>query len=499
MQSTFLLYVDCLAVDNHDKVDALFLHTTCRGVIMPDNHTPTLRKNRYFVLDTNVLLHDNNSLFAFKGVIVVIPFVVLEELDTFKRETDERGRNARAVIRDLDELRQRGSLSDGVTLNHETGSLLKVMFTPQDQIDSRLKDTVDNQVLRIVQHLAAQNNTVTLVSKDINVRVKANALSIDAEDYTKGKIEPETFYRGWRRVAMPAKQLKDLKVTQLLELTKDQELCHHEFIIAESERNPDNYRLFRFIGGKQFKEVFDPKLTWDFSARNVEQLMALDLLLDDDVKMLSLIGSAGTGKTFLTLLIGLEKVASERTYRKFLISRPLVALGSDIGYLPGDMQEKLHNWMMPIHDNLEFIFSAQTDKGPLKKKVDKKSRKHHRPRREERGSHLSDVERLQKQGIISIEAITYMRGRSIPFQFIFIDEVQNLTPHEVKTIVSRVGEGSKIILAGDPYQIDSPYLDFTTNGLTVCTEKFKNQPLFGTVFLEHSERSELSQLAADIL
>ncbi len=466
---------------------------------MTNNAQSTFRENRYFVLDTNVLLHDSNSLFAFKDVVVVVPFVVLEELDKFKREPGEMGRTAREVIRTLDGLRKSGPLNMGVLLNHGTGSaILKVMPTPVTNItDCVCADTVDNQIILIVQWLTKQGNTVTFVTKDINARVKADSLGLDAEDYTKGKIDRETYYKGWTRVAVNSKVLREISGTRLPSLIDIDTLQINEFIIVESENNPENNKLFRYLGGKAFREVRMHPFSWNFTARNIQQLMALDLLMDDDIKMISLLGPAGTGKTFLTLLVGLEKVAREKMYRKFLISRPIVALGADIGFLPGDLQEKLHNWMMPVHDNLEFIFSKQKNEGPLESQAQRtpRERRHERIAR----SHLSDVQRLQNQGIISIEAITYMRGRSIPYQFIFIDEVQNLTPHEVKTIVSRVGEGSKIVLAGDPYQIDSPYLDFTTNGLTVTTEKFKNLPIFGTVFLDKSERSELAKLAAEIL
>jgi PhoH-like ATPase len=236
--------------------------------------------------------------------------------------------------------------------------------------------------------------------------------------------------------------------------------------------------------------------------------------MDDDVKLVTLLGPAGTGKTFLTLLVGLYKVAYERMYRKFLVTRPVIALGADIGYLPGDIQEKLHYWMQPIHDNLEFIFSQMLrgseehfNLGSRRDRERKNEREQEQGKKSYKKAHNQEngqgeshtVERLQQKGILSLEAITYMRGRSIPFQFVFIDEVQNLTPHEVKTIVSRAGEGTKVILAGDPYQIDSPYLDFTSNGLTVTADKFKDQSISGTVFLETSERSELAKLAAEIL
>lgn len=468
---------------------------------------PTLRKNRVFVLDTNVLLHDSQSIFSFKGVVVGIPFVVLEELDTFKKDPGERGRNARQIIRSLDELRSRGCLSDGVALNHKTSSILKVLPTPHiEDVPEAYGDIADNLIIQTVKNLVDANFEVTFVTKDINSRVKADSLGLDAEDYKKGTItsSSEDFYKGWHKIQLPALDLKKITLTKLPELLLGQKKEFHpnEFIILESENNPEHSRLFRFMGGKSFKEVTDKQIIAHFGARNIQQLMALDLLRDDNVKMVSLIGSAGTGKTFLTLLLGLQKVAQEHLYRRFLISRPVIALGADIGYLPGEVEEKLRYWMEPVYDNLDFIFS-QVDEYKeeiLAHHETKKERRYKKRHQKERyQTRESDVDLLVEKGILSLEAITYMRGRSIPYQFVFIDEVQNLNPHEVKTIVSRAGEGTKIILAGDPFQIDSPYLDFSSNGLTVTTEKFKKEAIFGTVFLEKSERSELAKLAARLL
>lgn len=469
----------------------------------------SLRRDRMFVLDTNVLLHDPNAIFSFRSVMVGIPFIVLEELDTFKKESGEKGRNAREVIRNLDELRERGSLGTGVDLNHNTGgAVLKVLSTPQldDILTDNPQSIKDNYILQTVQNLKKENFKVTLVTKDINARVKADVLGLEAEDYTKGKISFTEFYKGWTSVAMPAIDVKNMTTKKIGSALSNIELKPNEFVVAESENNAQNYRLFRYLGGAIFKEVMPITLMSSFTAKNLQQLMALDLLMDDRVQLLTLVGPAGTGKTFLTLLAGLYKVAYERMYRKFLVTRPVIALGADIGYLPGDVQEKLHYWMQPIHDNLEFIFSQMIRgseehfMGGRKDRKDKgKDGEKKAPRREHSAQESHTVERLQQKGILSLEAITYMRGRSIPYQFVFIDEVQNLTPHEVKTIVSRAGEGTKVILAGDPYQIDSPYLDFTSNGLTVTTDKFKGQSIFGTVFLETSERSELAKLAADIL
>lgn len=468
------------------------------------------RPDRIFVLDTNVLIHDAHAISSFKNVVVAIPFIVLEELDSLKREVGERGRNAREAIRVLDDLRSKGSLSEGVRLNHgPDGALVKVLPSPRtidfSSISSDIHDIKDNNIIQTVKNLVKDGNNVTFVSKDINARVKADALALPTEDYTKGTVSYEDFYHGWLRIPISALDLKNMSAKRMDGVINTQDLWPNQYIILESDNNPHNNRLFRYYGNKNFQEVADINIMNSFSAKNIQQLMALDLLMDDSIQIMTLLGPAGTGKTFLTLLAGLYKVAYEHIYRKLLVTRPIIALGADIGYLPGDIQEKLHYWMLPIHDNLEFIFS-QLSRGneeefnlsKRKEKEGKPGRKHFSHPQEKPGE-IHTIERLQQKGIISLEAITYMRGRSIPYQFVFIDEVQNLTPHEVKTIVSRAGEGTKVILAGDPYQIDSPYLDFSSNGLTNATEKFKGHSIFGTVFLETSERSELAKLAAEIL
>lgn len=478
----------------------------------------TFRPKRIFILDTNVLLHDANAFFAFKGVVIGIPFIVLEELDKFKREPGEKGLNARQAIRTLDDLRAKGCLSTGVIINHHINSLLKVLpnpleitFVPTPHQD--IHEIKDNLIIQTVQNLVKDGYQATLVTKDINVRVKTDALGLEAEDYTKGKISYEDFYKGWTRIGMPGTDLNTITTKSVSSIIQpEQELWPNQFIILENEDKPAHYRLFRFLGNNNFKEVENIRLLNSFEAKNVQQLMALDLLMDDNVQLMTLVGPAGTGKTFLALLAGLYKVVYEHLYRKFLITRPIIALGADVGYLPGTLDEKLHYWMQPVHDNLEFIFSkmsTHTDEyynlsGKSERSRKKESqRQQHADHRQRDHQFVPDephlVEQLQRKGLISLDAITYMRGRSIPFQFVLIDEVQNLSPHEVKTIVSRAGEGTKVILAGDPYQIDSPYLDFTSNGLTVTTEKFKEHAIFGSVFLETSERSELAKLAAEIL
>jgi len=461
--------------------------------------TSTTKLNRVFVLDTNVLLHDSNSLFSFKGAVVGIPFIVLEELDQFKKESGEKGKIARNVIRSLDKLRTRGSLEEGVELNQKTNSILKILAIPQGmEPDVTDHYKVDNIILQTVKDLANQGLKVTFVTKDINARVKADAMGLEAEDYAKEKMPTEEeFYKGWINIAIPANDLRKINASKVIDvIPPEQQLIANNFVILKSQNNPENNRLFRFMGGTDFKEVENITLMQHFEAKNIQQLMALDLLMDKDIQIISLLGQAGTGKTFLALLAGLQQILHEKFYRKFLITRPVIALGADIGYLPGGVKEKLYYWMQPIYDNLDLIFSKKMYHFEENGEQFQYSKKHKKVRP---SSKKFNVEQLLRRDILSLEAITYMRGRSIPQQFVFIDEVQNLSPHEVKTIVSRAGENTKVVLAGDPYQIDSPYLDFSSNGLTVTTDKLKNQPIFGTVFLEKSERSILSQIAAELL
>lgn len=460
--------------------------------------------NKIYVLDTNVLLHDPLAFKTFEEVNIGIPAVVLEELDKFKHEGTDRGRNAREFVRQLDALRERGSLREGVMLDN--GTLLKVLFLDDKPHDMPFQiDIKDNAILLAALALKEEGYEVKFISKDINARVKADALGIEAQDYLKEFVTEEEFYKGWVTVPVPAVQLKGDEPEIFQELLEKNVLSVNEFILLQSQHNPHNYRIFRYMGGRDFQPVYMPQLLWPLQARNPQQLMALNLLLDDSVQLVTLLGPAGTGKTFLALLAGLDRVVGHGDYKKMLISRPVVPLGRDIGYLPGTLEEKMHSWMLPIYDNMEFILhsvnlaqhpdvSDEFKRGMGGGGGNKKKNKFKSQR-----SGLGSIEDLVHRGMLSLEAITYMRGRSIPYQYILIDEAQNLTPHEVKTIVTRVGEGSKVILAGDPYQIDSPYLDFSSNGLVNVSEKFKGHRIFGSVFLETSERSELSKLAGKLL
>jgi len=463
--------------------------------------------NKIFILDTNVLVHDPMALFNFKGATVGIPSIVLEELDKFKMEMSERGRNSREATRLLDSFRERGSLKDGINLDN--GGTLEVLFLVENNLPHIpfYLDINDNKILLTALMTKNNGHDVVFVSKDINARVKADALGIAATDYVKEHISIDEFYRGWTNFDVPAVELKKDFPSILDSLVDKKKLAINEFILLTSQHNPYNYRVFRYLGGRHFRIVHEPLLRWPLKARNPQQLMALDLLLDNSIQFVTLFGPAGTGKTFLALLAALHKVLIEDEYEKLLVSRPVVPLGRDIGYLPGTVEEKLHSWMLPIYDNMEFIMhSSQVSmhlsdieedrydrRNKNKKNIDRRDKK-----QQQQGT-LRSMDELVKHGKLSLEAITYMRGRSIPYQYILIDEVQNLTPHEVKTLVSRVGEGSKIVLAGDPYQIDSPYLDFISNGLVVTSERFRGQRIFGTVYLQVSERSELSKLVTELL
>lgn len=465
---------------------------------------------RLYLLDTNVLLHSPQSIFTFEDALVGIPAIALEQLDSFKREATDRGRNAREVIRLLDRLREKGSLGQGVSL--DSGGSLRIIFLksgalPHMPFKMRIED---NEILLIALTLKQEGYDVQFISKDLNARVKADALGIRSEDYLKEYVTKDDFYKGWHRVAVPAVQLTKKVPEAITELIAEKKLIPNEFVLVESQHNPHNYRIFRYIGGSEVVPVEQPHFQWPLSPKNPQQLMALDLLLDPEIQLITLFGPAGTGKTFLVLLAGLHEVLVNRNFEKLLVARPIVPVGKDIGYLPGTLQEKLYSWMLPIYDNMELIVHHSGVKNQIGVGNDESGYKdYHRGRkkgyRQAKGHDrhgkvgLQPLDDLIEQGKISLEAITYMRGRSIPYQFILIDEVQNLTPHEVKTLISRVGEGSKIILAGDPYQIDAPYLDFSSNGLVIINEKFKGQQLFGSVYLEKSERSELSQLVTDLL
>ncbi|PZD93909.1 PhoH family protein [Paenibacillus sambharensis] len=441
---------------------------------------------KIFVLDTNVLLHDPQAIFAFEDNEVIIPAVVLEEIDSKKRLADELGRNARQISRLLDGLRDLGHLHEGielegggvlkVELNHRSFLRVQEMFGEMSN-DNRILAVALNYHLEEIEKEAAKQ--VVLVSKDVLVRVKADVFGLKAQDYLSDRtVEPSDLYSGYINIHVHPSIIDEFYTYRFLSIKSvpgASKLYPNEFVILKDEMGTSKSALLKVSSdGARLEPLFlSNEAVWGITARNAQQRMALELLLNDDIPLVTLSGKAGTGKTLLALAAGLSKVEDEHKYKKLLIARPVVPMGKDIGYLPGEKEEKLRPWMQPIYDNLEFLFDT------------KKS---------------GDIDKiLMGLGSIQVEALTYIRGRSIPGQFIIIDEAQNLSKHEVKTIVSRVGEGSKIILMGDPQQIDHPYLDTVSNGLTYIVERFKNESLSGHMMLEKGERSKLAQLAADLL
>ncbi len=437
-----------------------------------DVPTPT---GRTFLLDTNVLLHDADSLAAFGEHNVVLTVDVLEELDRFKRENDEKGRNARRVIRAIDGLRDGRPLSQGVDLPRGGKLFILVRSFMKSLPEGMDRSVPDNRILAAACALAEKGVDITFVTKDINARVKADALGVQAEDFLNTKINFDELYQGWSEYEVPEETIDEFYRGTPLE--PEEELRPNEGVLLRAATNPKHTArgLYNAASGNIEPLQYGDSHPWGLSARNLQQQFALEMLLRDDIQLVTMLGQAGTGKTLLALAVGLQLVAEEKKYRRIMVSRPIMPLGKDIGYLPGSKEEKLSSWMEPVSDNLQYLVDPK-----LEQSFDK-------------------VQYLFDTGVVEVEAVTYIRGRSLPKLFIIIDEAQNLTPHEVKTVVSRAGEGAKVVLTGDAYQIDNPYLDASSNGLVYVAERFKSQPIHGHITLARSERSELASLAAELL
>ena len=435
-----------------------------------------------FILDTNVLLYDPQAIFKFQDNDIIIPITVIEEIDRFKKDMNETGRNARQFSRFLDELRKKGSLSTGIGL--ESGGTLRVEIY-EEKVMKRLppelrEERGDNRILAVAVDVKQKDPRlpVIFVTKDTNLRIKADAIGLVAEDYESDKVDIEELFAGFAELEVGPELIDRFHGQGWVE--PPQAFLPNQFVTLRDMGNPSHTAIGRYDATKRqvtaIKRV-GREGVWSIHPRNREQTFALDALLDDSIKLVTLVGKAGTGKTLLAIAAGLHKTAEENVYNRLLVSRPVFPMGKDLGFLPGDIEEKLTPWMQPIFDNVELLLSG-----------------HETEKRHSRG-----YKELMAMGIMEIEPLTYIRGRSIPNQYLIVDEAQNLTPHEIKTIVTRAGEGTKVVLTGDPYQIDNPYVDSSSNGLTYVVERFKEEAISGHVTMMKGERSELAELAANLL
>lgn len=442
-----------------------------------------MKKN--FVLDTNVLLHDPRSIFGFADNDVVIPIHVIEEIDNFKRDLSTLGRNARQVSRYLDEFRVQGRLGDGVSIAPDKGRIRVLLGERKPHPGAGDGHSTDDKILAVALGLLERESAVptVFVTKDTNLRIRADALGLRAEDYdVEGLAALDELWSGVSEIEVSAEEVNDFYANGSIPQppgTGDAP-PPNAFVVLRDRANPQHSAVGKYSAAKQaFTQLIKPPKdgVWGIRPRNKEQSFALDLLLNDEVRLVTIVGKAGTGKTLLAIAAGLQKTMEDGVYQKLLVSRPIFPLGRDIGYLPGSVEEKLNPWMQPIFDNVEYLMN-------LSRSEKKAGRGYHE---------LLDL------GILEIEPLTYIRGRSIPNQFIIVDEAQNLTPHEVKTIITRVGDGTKIVLTGDPYQIDNPYVDQTNNGLIHVVNRFRSERLAGHVTMSKGERSPLAELAANLL
>jgi PhoH-like ATPase len=434
-------------------------------------------KRRRIVLDTNVILFDAFAINKFKESDVHIPLSVIEEIDRFKRDPGENGRNARQFSRFVDMLREKGSLAAGVPLeNSETIVHINTDYTVTDLPVEFDQAKADNRILATAMALQKKysNIKVELITKDINLRIKADVLGINARDYEPDNVSQEDLYEGYQEIEISPAQIDQFYKEK--KFVADVKLIANQYVIMKDTSNPNHSAIGRYSEKEQgiVPLITGTESIWGIHPRNAEQSFALDCLLNDEILMVSLVGKAGTGKTLLAIAAGLFKTLDEARFLRLLVSRPIFPMGRDIGYLPGDIEQKLNPWMQPIFDNVEFLMGA-----------DKKA--------------SGRAQELINQGMLNIEPLTYIRGRSIPKQYLIVDEAQNLTPHEIKTIITRAGRGTKVVLTGDIYQIDNPYVDSANSGLTYAVEKFKGHQIAAHVTLTKGERSELAELAANIL
>jgi len=443
---------------------------------------------KIYVLDTSVCLTDFNALSHYGNNDIIIPLKVLDEIDNHKPRQDGVGVNARGFIRFLDSLREKGSLIKGVRIAKGKGLLKAADYEVGVLPEGWDASIPDNQIIATAitlveeQRPLARPRKVIVVSRDINMRVKCDSIGLDAEDYVREQVVSDTtdIYTGFITHLVDDQTIDQFYGDEEIFISNEEVKIHpNEFIMLVSSSNEKRTAIARFTGyNKPLVKVAEciggrkKHSAWGVKPRNKEQSFGLNLLRDPNVPLVSLIGKAGSGKTLLALSAGLEQVLEGRgDYKHLIVSRSVQPMGKDIGFLPGTMEEKMMPWIAPIRDNLKYLM----------------------------GNSNETLDTYIEQGVIEIEALTYMRGRSIPNAYIIIDEAQNLTLHELKTIITRVGEGTKIVLTGDIEQIDNPYLDGVSNGLTYAIEKFKPYELSGHVTLVKGERSKIATLASKIL
>ncbi len=431
---------------------------------------------KVYILDTNVLIHDPLSFTKFEENTVVIPISVIEELDNFKHTADERGKSARIVSRKLDEFRTKGKLNTGVKT--DAGGTLIVDLDHVQVLPKEFKLLeMDNRILNTAYWYEQKKHSAILVTKDINLRLKAEAVGLVSEDYEAGKVNVDELYPGLVTIDTSSADVDKFYKDHVI-ASPDENLSPNEFVVLRSKEDPKKSAMGRVDPSDTSKiRALGPEPSpWGIRPINKEQRCAMELLLDDSVKLVTLLGAAGTGKTLMTLVCGLQKAVEENVYRKLIICRPIVPVGKDIGYIPGTKEEKLATWMGAIYDNLEFVMDKRHPEGAIEK-----------------------FEYLLQNEKIEIASVTHIRGRSLPKQYMIVDDAQNLTPHEIKTILSRAGEGTKVVVTGDPYQIDNPYLDIASNGLTYIVDRMRGQKLYGHLTFTKTERSQLAALVAELL
>ena len=441
---------------------------------------------KIYVIDTSVCLTDASCIYHYGNHDIVVPMKVLEEIDNHKKRQDSVGANARGIIRTLDALRETGSLHSGISLGDGKGTLKVIVGNPESLPVGFNTGDADHVIMGVAWDLQNENlnKEIVLVSRDINMRVMTDSLGIKSEVYIENRVVDEEtgLYNGFKEIELSEEEVdafyKDGYLPAAEEEITELGVLSNDSVMLKSEYNEKKTALCRYKNGKYIKiREYSKKGVWGVRARNKEQAFAFDLLMDENIPLVSLVGKAGSGKTLMAIASAIAQTISdpfdpqEKIYKKIVLSRPVMPMGKDIGYLPGTMEEKMHPWLMPLQDNLQFLL----------------------------GNDQATLEDYMDKGVIEIEALAYIRGRSISNAFIIIDEAQNLSLHEIKTILTRVGENTKIVLTGDIEQIDNVYVNETSNVLVHAVERFKEHDLAGHITLQKGERSALATLASKIM